>query len=196
MSTPYDNFAHGGLAAQVSDPATAEVQQLLQLLGYSPGAVDGIWGTKTQNALQALWMALGKMESPPGASSPKLIAELKGLVARGSVAPALRPPNSIAPPPASAVLDNGKPKWLSPTFIAVGALGLLGMGYLFWRESQGKMGDASASDAADPMDAVVSEQKVKKVKSESSDSVSPKSPIAPCPRSPNVDFDTGEPLAA
>lgn len=52
-------LALGGAAAQESLVATAAVQQSLKLVGFWPGAVDGIWTTELTEALKAFQTELG-----------------------------------------------------------------------------------------------------------------------------------------
>lgn len=124
----FDNFAPSSIApvGAVSDQRIMEAQQLLKQLGYDPGTIDGVWGPRTQSALAALWMAVGKSEAPPTEVSDGLLNDLRALVSRQSM--------SLAPQQ-SLVETTKPPFWKGPLFIGlatvVGSVSL----YLLFRET-------------------------------------------------------------
>ncbi len=126
---PFNNFAHSSLGAVSSDPLVAQAQQLLNQLGYSL-TVDGIWGSKTQGALQAVWMSLGKQESI-GAVDASVIAALTQAVlnksTQGRFSPSLVPPLGTA---MSLAESTATPFWKAPLFIGLGAVSLAVVAYI------------------------------------------------------------------
>jgi len=175
----YDNFKHGSLAAQVSSSGVSEVQQLLKLLGYDPGDVNGFWDTGTRNALQALWMVLGKQTPIPEGPTPELLAELRQLVARNQTAPASE---ALAPPPslvdlAPAPTGFQRPAWLTGNVMALG-LGAAALVYFYWQKD--KPAEASP-EAAAPLAG-----KRKRAAAPAEEK---------CGRSPTLEFEAGTPVA-
>lgn len=176
----FNHFSHSSLGRpeQVasSSPQVAEAQQLLKRLGY-PLEIDGIFGPRTASALTAVWMSLGRKETP-GAVDEAVIATLQQVL-RSKEKQA--PKDGLAPPPVApplSLVDSlpAKPSvWKSSTFLVIGALGLAAVGYFLWQESQGGLDGIDEEAAPAP---------AKKTKSK-----------AQCARTPS-DFETGEPVGA
>lgn len=100
-------LALGGAAAQESLVSTAAVQQSLKLVGFWPGAVDGIWTSELTEAVKAFQSKLGV--EPTGAvdaatisAFQKAIAELNQPESPASPVPESPVPESPAPTPSSS----------------------------------------------------------------------------------------------
>jgi peptidoglycan hydrolase-like protein with peptidoglycan-binding domain/uncharacterized protein YccT (UPF0319 family) len=72
-------LALGGAAAQESLVATASVQQSLKILGFWPGAVDGIWTPELTEAVKALQTELGV--EPSGTVDAATISAIHNTIA-------------------------------------------------------------------------------------------------------------------
>ena len=66
-------------------PNVVELQEILTMCGYSCGAVDGVFGTKTYNALVAF--QTDKLLDPDGICGPKTWKALEIAEAQAPVAP-------------------------------------------------------------------------------------------------------------
>lgn len=192
---PTIDFTPRGIAplGAAADPTVLEVQTLLKQLGYDPGPLDGIWGTKTKSAVAAVWMAVGRSESPPTEPSAGLLNDLRALVQRQALS---------TPPPVSLVEATKPPAWKTPLFIglaaAVGSAAL----YLLFRESRAAapVGDVDEGKA----DASKTEEKPKKARTKKKPSEltvehddTPKTLLEKCPRDgvpPLSAFESGTPL--
>lgn len=100
-------LALGGAAAQESLVSTAAVQQSLKLVGFWPGAVDGIWTPELTEAVKAFQAELGV--EPTGAvdaatisAFQKAIEELNQPESPASPVPESPVPESPAPTPSSS----------------------------------------------------------------------------------------------
>ena len=51
--------ASGAISSATANPATAQLQRDLALLGYDPGTIDGIFGSRTATAVEAFQQASG-----------------------------------------------------------------------------------------------------------------------------------------
>jgi peptidoglycan hydrolase-like protein with peptidoglycan-binding domain len=96
-------LALGGAAAQESLVATASVQQSLKILGFWPGAVDGIWTPELTEAVKALQTELGvepsgTVDAATISAIHKAIAELKQPEPPANPSPA---PSNPDPTPAN-----------------------------------------------------------------------------------------------
>lgn len=108
-------------AVAASGPAmdhsrVAEVQRLLRRLGYSPGTADGVWGPRTERALDAWRRRSGRMQG--SSIDAALLSQLREDVRARSAAAAGRRParaatrrHAAAPP----VRDDfgAQPAWIS-----------------------------------------------------------------------------------
>ena len=59
---------------------TREIQEALTALGYEPGPIDGIYGPRTKQAIQAFERAMGM--TPTGVATTELWRSLQGEVSR------------------------------------------------------------------------------------------------------------------
>lgn len=104
-------------SGQALEPAElAEVQRLLRRLGYSTGAADGVWGPRTERAIEAWRRRSGRLEGGSGDESlaSLLREDLRGRSAAVAVrrsAPAAMPRHAAA----RAVHDDSaaQPGWIS-----------------------------------------------------------------------------------
>ncbi|MEM8812450.1 MAG: peptidoglycan-binding domain-containing protein [Pseudomonadota bacterium] len=80
-------------------------QSLLVQVGYDAGAVDGVFGNRTRNAILAFERASGFPEA--GRVTPLLIKRLKRAVRTGAPASASQPPQQIAVPAAAPTGTEG-----------------------------------------------------------------------------------------
>jgi hypothetical protein len=107
-------------AAPASGKATdgallAEVQRLLRQLGYSPGAADGVWGPRTERALEAWRRRSGRGQG--SGIDAALLSQLRYDVRARSAATARRSSRAAMPRRAAApaVQDHSsaQPAWVS-----------------------------------------------------------------------------------
>jgi hypothetical protein len=93
----------------------AEAQRLLRRLGYSPGAADGVWGPRTERALDAWRRRSGRMEG--GSVDAALLSQLREDVRARSAAAARRTSRGATPrhaaTPAVQVDSGAQPAWIS-----------------------------------------------------------------------------------
>ena len=90
-------LALGGAAAQESLVATAAVQQTLKLVGFWPGAVDGIWTPELTEAVKAFQTELGV--EPTGTVDAATISAMQKAIAELEKAES---PTTPAPTPSSS----------------------------------------------------------------------------------------------
>ena len=89
-------MALGGAAAQESLVATAAVQTALKVVGFWPGAVDGIWTPALTEAIEALQTKLGV--GVTGTVDAATISAMQAAIAALEIP---EPPDSPAPTPSS-----------------------------------------------------------------------------------------------
>lgn len=93
----------------------AEVQRLLRRLGYSPGAADGVWGARTERAIDAWRQRRGRVE---GSGEESLASQLRDDLRARSAAVAVRRA-AMAPMPRQATAralrtdSAAQPEWIS-----------------------------------------------------------------------------------
>lgn len=139
-STLPGTFALGTLEA--STPEVAEAQRLLNALGFGPLAVDGILGPKTQRAL-ADFYATHRKQSPPAVVDKTVLDVLRSAATKAAdkaVAVVTTTTNASAPPKAFP--------W-TPAVLVGGVALLALLGYLWWRSSQGSLGDDGEEESDD-----------------------------------------------
>ncbi|MCW5715512.1 MAG: peptidoglycan-binding protein [Bauldia sp.] len=81
------------IGATPASPSVVEAQQILTQLGYEPGTIDGLFGSRTRRAIEAFETARGLPVT--GAVSDALLEQLRAAAATAA-APAAPPPAQIA----------------------------------------------------------------------------------------------------
>ena len=104
-------------SGQAMSPAElAEVQRLLLRLGYSTGPTDGVWGPRTERAIDAWRQRSGRVEAS-GAES--LVSQLRDDLRARSAAVAVRQAAMAPMPPRQATAralhaqSTAQPEWIS-----------------------------------------------------------------------------------
>ncbi|MGV8839525.1 MAG: peptidoglycan-binding domain-containing protein, partial [Bauldia sp.] len=104
--------------ATPASPNVVEAQQLLTGLGYEPGTIDGLFGSRTRRAIEAFETARGVPVT--GAVSETLLSQLR---AAAAPAAAGATPAPAAPAPAAIAGDPASPSTILPVHTALNQSG-------------------------------------------------------------------------